>query len=82
MTSNSDPNKKTPSEILSAAATDTSTAAKDNSPNSETFCLRCRTPAYIPYSAETVKSKPNWLWVLPLLLVVSAYWLICGPNVG
>lgn len=81
MTSNSDPNKKTPSEIPSAAVTDTSTAAKDNSPNPETSASDAE-PAYIPYSAETVKSKPNWLWVLPLLLVVLAIGLFAGRMWG
>lgn len=80
MTSNSDSNKKTPDEIPSAATTETNNA-KDTSADLENSAADAE-PAYIPYSAETAKSKPNWLWVLPLLLMTLLIGLFAGRMWG
>lgn len=80
MTNNSDPNNKKPNEIPSAATTDTS-SVKDSSPNPETSAADAE-PAYTTYSAEAVKSKPNWLWVLPLLLITLVIGLFAGRMWG
>ena len=61
MTSNSDPNQKTPIETSTPSTTDES---------------------YTPYIADEVKSKPNWLWLLPLLLVTLVIGLFAGRMWG
>ena len=61
MTSNSDPNQKTPIETATPSTTDES---------------------YTPYIADEVKSKPNWLWLLPLLLVTLVIGLFAGRMWG
>lgn len=38
--------------------------------------------SYTPYIADEVKSKPNWLWLLPLLLVTLVIGLFAGRMWG
>ncbi|WP_201545791.1 efflux RND transporter periplasmic adaptor subunit [Psychrobacter sp. H7-1] len=69
MTSYSDPNKKTPDEASTELKVDA--AAATQGPDD-----------FKPYTAAETKAKPNWLWVLPLILLTLAVGLFAGRMWG
>ena len=69
MTSYSDPNKKTPDEASTELKVDAAAATQGSDD-------------FKPYTAAETKAKPNWLWVLPLILLTLAVGLFAGRMWG
>ena len=69
MTSHSDPNKKTPDEASTELKVDAAAATQGSDD-------------FKPYTAAETKAKPNWLWVLPLILLTLAVGLFAGRMWG
>ncbi|UNK05368.1 efflux RND transporter periplasmic adaptor subunit [Psychrobacter raelei] len=69
MTSYSDPNKKTPDEASTKLKVDAAAATQGSDD-------------FKPYTAAETKAKPNWLWVLPLILLTLAVGLFAGRMWG
>ncbi|WP_296404476.1 efflux RND transporter periplasmic adaptor subunit [Psychrobacter sp.] len=79
MTSNSDPNKKLPNDI--PAVTTSNNLESEQSATSDKKDAVSNSE-FIPYSTEAVKSKPKWIWLLPLLLLTLLMGLFAGRMWG